>query len=114
MALDTPRHIRQTSADPAPSRGRTRGTDVRDTEWPISEDFNVSIASQPDVVTARERGRALARVIGFSFVEQSFVTSAISELTRNILAYAKSGEISMRIVDNGRTRGITIVARDAG
>jgi serine/threonine-protein kinase RsbT len=31
-----------------------------------------------------------------------------------MLAYATAGEIRMRIVDNGRARGVSIVARDSG
>ena len=110
MALGTTRHTASLpEAPPAPGLGRP--DEARE---PIFGGSDIRITSPLDVVTAREHGRKLARVIGFSFVEQTLVTSAISELTRNMLAYAEAGEISLRIVDNGETRGLTVVARDTG
>ena len=110
MALGTTRHTPSVPETwPAPGLGRSD-----ETREPIFGGSDIRITSPLDVVTAREHGRRLARVIGFSFVEQALVTSAISELTRNMLAYAEAGEISLRIVDNGEARGLTVVARDAG
>jgi serine/threonine-protein kinase RsbT len=108
MALGTTRHIRSST------ESWQALTQPEDLQEPSAEAFELTIESAADVVTARERGRALARIIGFTFVEQALVTSVISELTRNMLVYAKAGSISLRIVDNGATRGIRIVARDAG
>lgn len=108
-----------TRLDPAAARDgwvtrRRKRPSAQPSEWPISDEFTQTIHSDDDIVAARERGRALARVIGFSSVDQAYVATAISELSRNMLAYADGGEIRMRIVDNGRARGVTIVASDAG
>ncbi|MGH7255260.1 MAG: ATP-binding protein, partial [Nitrospirales bacterium] len=70
--------------------------------------------SDADLVVARHRGRALAAQLGFSSSELALVATTISELARNIVRYAKRGEIVMRLVENGTLRGITIVARDEG
>jgi len=113
MALEVTKLSRHSAHDEWAARGRSRSR-VQPSEWPISDEFTQTVQSDADVVTARERGRALARVIGFSAVDQAYVATAISELSRNMLAYADGGEIRLRIVDNGRARGVTIVARDTG
>ena len=49
---------------------------------------DVNIRTDGDIVTARRRGRILAEQSGFSTTEQVLITTAISELARNILLYA--------------------------
>ena len=74
----------------------------------------VPIISDENIVTARQRGRALAAQLGFSSTDLVLITTAISELARNILLYAKRGEIVLEsISDNGR-QGIIVVAQDDG
>jgi len=74
----------------------------------------VPISSDENIVAARQNGRALALQLGFSSTDLVLITTAISELARNILLYAKRGEILLEIVsDNGR-KGIIVVARDSG
>jgi serine/threonine-protein kinase RsbT len=72
------------------------------------------IASDSDVVVARQRGRTIAAQIGFTAGDQTVVAAAISEIARNILLYAKHGEISLRVVHAGERAGIRVVARDNG
>jgi serine/threonine-protein kinase RsbT len=72
------------------------------------------VASVNDIVTARMQGRVLAEQLGFSTGEATLVATAISELARNIVQYAGSGDIIVRSVTNGTKRGIVVVARDRG
>ena len=58
-----------------------------------NSEVRVPIASSDDVVVARQKGRALAAEIGFSASEATLIAAAISELARNIVKYAGSGEI---------------------
>ena len=44
----------------------------------------------------------------------ALIATAVSELARNISQYAVSGCIEMRIVEDGGSRGISIVAHDDG
>lgn len=74
----------------------------------------VPILTDMDVVTARQEGRALAAEIGFSNTDLAFVATAISELARNIIEYAKEGEVDLRLVNESGKRGIIIVASDRG
>jgi len=80
----------------------------------VPSEETVPIRSDENIVTARQRGRALAAEMGFSSTDLVLITTAISELARNILLYAKHGEIVLeRAADNGRN-GIVVVARDDG
>jgi serine/threonine-protein kinase RsbT len=74
----------------------------------------VLIKVDADIVTARQEGRALANQIGFSGSEQVLIATAISEAARNIIQYARSGEIVLNRIQNGEKVGIQIIARDQG
>jgi serine/threonine-protein kinase RsbT len=50
----------------------------------------------------------------FSTTEATLVATVISELARNILLYARTGEITLSTVEDGGRRGIVVVARDDG
>jgi serine/threonine-protein kinase RsbT len=80
----------------------------------VGNEIHVSINSDQDIVAARQKGRTLAAALGFSSGDATLIAAAISELARNIVTYAKSGEIQL-IELNGSTRqGIQVVARDEG
>jgi serine/threonine-protein kinase RsbT len=74
----------------------------------------VPIRADVDVVIARQKIRALVSDLRFSGSELTLIATAISEVARNIVSYAGSGEIVMRVVRQGQRRGITVVARDKG
>ena len=74
----------------------------------------VPIRADVDVVIARQKIRALVSDLRFSASELTLIATAISEVARNIVSYAGSGEIVMRVVRQGQRRGITVVARDKG
>ncbi len=57
------------------------------------EESRVAINSDQDIVLARQKGRTLAADSGFSSVDATLIATAISELARNIVTYAKRGEI---------------------
>lgn len=74
----------------------------------------VEIVTEWDIIAARQLGRNEAKAIGFGTVDQARITTAISELARNIYLYAQSGEITIeRIEEIGKT-GIRISASDKG
>ena len=76
--------------------------------------IRVPINSDVDVVKARQLGREAAAQVGFSLTDMSLIATAISELARNILRYAKHGEIVISQNDNSGKQGIVVVARDEG
>src|SRR5437867_7792946 len=80
----------------------------------IAGEVRVPIDSDTDIVAARRNGRELAGWCGFPATDRVLVSTAISELARNIVRYATSGEIILRLVDDGGKRGVEVLAADAG
>ena len=80
----------------------------------MSNETRVPIGSALDIVTARQLGRSMAKALGFDGAEVTLVAAAISEVSRNIVEYAKSGEIILQTLSNGSKRGLSVVARDQG
>ena len=74
----------------------------------------IPINSDVDVVAARQKGRELAVELGFVSTDLTLLATAISELARNIIRYAKHGEILIASVQSGERVAITVVARDKG
>jgi serine/threonine-protein kinase RsbT len=74
----------------------------------------VPINLEVDIVSARQQGRALAVEVGFSGGDLTLIATAISEIARNIVVYAKRGEILVSPIQDGARRGILVVARDQG
>lgn len=78
------------------------------------DDVHVTIASDMDIVHARQRGRAFASQLGFVGGELTLIATAISELARNIVEYAQRGEIIFRSIHQGGKQGLCIIASDEG
>lgn len=78
------------------------------------DEIRVPITSDHDIVIARQQGRALALKLEFSSGDSTLVATVISELARNIVSYARHGEILIRSVQNSQRLGIVIVASDDG
>ena len=82
---------------------------------PPDPEERIAIESDNDVVTARQRARALAVTLDMTSTDQTLLATAISEVARNITTYAKRGEVLLSVVhgDDGR-EGIQVIARDEG
>jgi len=74
----------------------------------------IAIESDADVVTARQRARALAVGLDMPTTDQTLLATAISEIARNITAYAQRGEVRIDVIQDGGRRGIRVVAMDEG
>jgi serine/threonine-protein kinase RsbT len=74
----------------------------------------VLIEGDADIVAARRKVREVAQQIGFTGSDLVLIATAISEITRNIISYAKRGVMTLSAVTDGRHRGIMIVVRDEG
>ncbi|WP_400245180.1 anti-sigma regulatory factor [Niallia sp. JL1B1071] len=74
----------------------------------------VKIVNEWDIVAARQLGRNIARELGFGIVDQARITTAVSELARNIYLYAGQGQICIeKLFDNGKA-GLKLIAKDSG
>lgn len=74
----------------------------------------VKIVTEWDIVAARQIGRNVAKEIGFGSVDQARITTAISELARNIYLYTEEGEICIKKINELNKKGIKIKAIDNG
>jgi serine/threonine-protein kinase RsbT len=80
----------------------------------VPDEIRIPIDRDADVVTARQRGRDLAAQVGFAGSDLTLIATAISEVSRNIVSYAKRGEIIIHLEEDRGRRGIVVVARDEG
>jgi serine/threonine-protein kinase RsbT len=74
----------------------------------------IAIGSATDIVTARQKGRALAMEIGFEGSDLTLIATAISEIARNIVDHAECGEIILARANYKNRHGVVITARDDG
>src|SRR5215218_4623206 len=75
---------------------------------------DIYVRRESDIVKVRDRVRRLAREMGFDATTQIKITTAVSEVTRNIYEYAKQGAITLALAERGPDLGIQITARDDG
>jgi len=74
----------------------------------------VAVSKNADVVLARQEGRKVAARAGFTATELAVIATAISEIARNIVKFAKRGEVVVSVISENERTGITVVARDVG
>ena len=94
------------AVSPSLSPGDKSKCDATETPIPIASDL--------DIVKARQTGRTEASKLGFSSTDLTLIATAISELARNIVMYAREGEIIVRLVRSPDRQGIVVIARDKG
>ena len=78
------------------------------------EGVQVRVEHDGDVVAARLKGREMAAHVGFSGSDLTIIATAISEIARNIVVYAKHGDVTLAPLAEGGRRGILVVAKDSG
>jgi serine/threonine-protein kinase RsbT len=78
------------------------------------EEVSVNVERDASVVVARQRAREVASSAGFSLTEATVIATAVSEIARNIVRFARRGRITMMVVSEGDATGMTVIARDAG
>lgn len=79
--------------------------------------LRVPIASEDDIVRARQLAREEARHLGFGIVDQSRIATAVSELTRNVVRYGGEGggEAVIRVAwSPAGATGVEITVLDHG
>jgi len=74
----------------------------------------MSVTREVDVIPFRNRLKEMATKIGMGLVNQTKLITAASELSRNMLRYAKGGVVVMEVVSKGRENGIRLTFRDEG
>ena len=74
----------------------------------------IAIGSNADIVEARQKGRSMAVELGFTDSDLTMVAAAISEIARNIVDHAQSGEIVVSCIVQDCRQGIIVIANDKG
>lgn len=77
-------------------------------------EYRVSVHTEPDATRAVMQARRSATAAGFDPARVSMLGTVASELVRNILKYAGSGELIIRIVRKDHVRGLELIATDRG
>ncbi|HEX9579716.1 MAG TPA: anti-sigma regulatory factor [Gemmatimonadales bacterium] len=80
----------------------------------MDTELRIPIAADTDIIKARQEGRRLASGLSFSPSDLTVIAAAISEVARNIVAYAGRGEIALTLVEKNGRRGVVVIARDEG
>jgi len=76
----------------------------------VQEILRIRIGEEEDILIARRMVKKETERLGFRSVDRTRITTAVSELTRNIVRHAGSGEL-IASVDRS---GIEIICRDHG
>jgi serine/threonine-protein kinase RsbT len=74
----------------------------------------VPVARDADVVVARQTARAVAARAGFAGTELTLIATAVSEIARNIVKFARRGEFTFAVVTEPGRTGLLMTARDSG
>jgi serine/threonine-protein kinase RsbT len=80
----------------------------------MSETRRVAINNDLDIVAARVEGRNLARDMGFGIIDQARIATAISELARNVVLYAHTGQVILAQIEHDGKVGLQIICEDQG
>ena len=80
----------------------------------LPDGVQVPIHSDLDIIAVRQEARQLAEQLGFSASDRTLLATAVSELARNIVQYARSGVVVLKAQHNANSVGVSILAEDHG
>src|SRR5689334_8773527 len=76
--------------------------------------MTVAVRAEQDVVSARQRARHIARLLGFETQDQARIATAVSEIVRNAFRYAGGGEVEFAIEGERPPQLLSVQVRDQG
>ena len=79
-----------------------------------SKTISLQVYDEVDVAYAALEAKEYAKTMGFNSTSQFMISTAVSELARNIYVYAKSGTILLSVFEEKLKKGIKIIADDEG
>lgn len=74
----------------------------------------LEIKSEADIIEARVRAKAIAEALGFNYMDQTRIATAVSELARNAYQYAGKGKITIKPLNKQGRKGMEMVVEDHG
>ena len=81
---------------------------------PLAGRLRVRVHHESDVVVARRCVRQLAAQQGLCEREAEALATAVTEIARNIVVHAGSGEVLLQAISEPPRRGVQVVAHDGG
>jgi serine/threonine-protein kinase RsbT len=78
------------------------------------ESWEFRIDKEADIVAVRQQVRELAKELRFDQFAVAALTTAASELSRNVWVHAQKGHARIRILRNGRRVGMELEFEDHG
>jgi serine/threonine-protein kinase RsbT len=72
------------------------------------------IETEDDVILVRRAVREIAQALGFDVFASAALTTASSELTRNVWVHARKGVAVIEEVGNGERLGVRVTFSDSG
>ena len=79
-----------------------------------SQQREVYIRSESDIVATRRTVREVAKALGFGITDVTRIVTATSELARNVVLYAGSGVMRWREVARSGSVGVELILEDNG
>src|ERR1700685_4621300 len=76
--------------------------------------LSVAIQYEHDTVEARQRARQIARLLGFDAQDQTRVSTAVSEIARNVFNYAGGGKVEYLIEGSTAPQLFIVKISDCG
>lgn len=76
--------------------------------------LKVRVRYEQDIVTARQRARQLAALLGFDAQDQARIATAVSEIARNAYRYAGGGSVDFALDEDMTPQALAVRVRDAG
>jgi signal transduction histidine kinase/DNA-binding response OmpR family regulator len=74
----------------------------------------IRLRYEEDVVLARQRARQIAAAVGFDLQDQTRIATAVSEIARNAVRYAREGKVEFAIEGGTRPQLLTVAVADRG
>jgi signal transduction histidine kinase/ActR/RegA family two-component response regulator len=80
----------------------------------IPELLTLLLATERDVVVARQRTRQITMLLGFDAQDQTRAATAVSEIARNAVRYARDGRVEFRIEGSTSPQVLMVRVSDRG
>ncbi len=80
----------------------------------MARNESLRLASEQDIVLARQAIRKAAVQLGFSLVDQTKIVTAASELVRNAVVYGGGGTLEWETVAENERQGLRLTISDQG
>ncbi len=74
----------------------------------------IEIKYEHDIVLARQRARTIADLLGFDAIEQTRISTAVSEITRNAFNYAGGGDVRFLVEGKCKPQIFIVQINDCG